>query len=701
MNATIDEGYYAPEIIKDYHFTNDYYEAWKDTIQRSLGKWGSPYTYQQVFTASWNVPFNRIPYLEALSANASYNATYNWARTANTGSGAELGNTISSLQSWQVDGGINFETLYGKSKYWKQMTQRYTRRQSGRPFKAKTYTQQVVFKKGEAQEITHRLGSELVSVQATDSTGHKVALSYKATGSAKVRITPKQDCAAATITVTTLDPNKRTPAQVTGDMFAYVGTMLRRVQVTYRENNSTTVAGFAPEAGFMGQRRTDGIYAPGFDFAFGFVPTNFVEKAKECGWLSADTTVVQPATRATTQDLDIKITLEPLPGLKIQLNGKRYYAQSTSIIYSYEQLQETMTGSFNITQIAAGTAFGRIGKQEENFANATYDQFLENIGIVQGRVQEQYTGAVIPDAGFARGTVFAGQTYDPTKHGTVGQQSAEVLVPAFLAAYTGRSANRVSLNPFLSVWKVLPNWSVSYDGLGKLPKMRDYFRSFTLTHAYTCKYSVGSYGSYSTWVAATGDAAQYNGTGVGGHQVGFVRNVADDSPMPSSAYDISSVTITENFSPLIGVNMTMKNSLSFKGEYRKQRNLALNITGVQLTEGHTNEFVIGAGYTIKNLNFIAKKKNGGQTKVSNDLKLNVDVSYKDIKTLLRKVEEGLTQASAGNKVFTIKISADYVLSQKVNLQLYYDHQGTTPLISSSYPIKADNVGINIKLMLTR
>ncbi len=701
MNATIDEGYYAPEIIKDYHFSNDYYEAWKDTIQRSLGKWGSPYTYQQVFTASWSVPFNRIPYLEALSANASYNATYNWARTANTSSGTELGNTISSLQSWQVDGGINFETLYGKSKYWKQMTQRYTRRQSGRPFKAKTYTQQVVFKKGEAQEITHRLGSELVSVQAADSTGRKIALSYKATGSAKVRITPKQDCAAATITVTTLDPNKRTPAQVTGDMFAYVGTMFRRVQVTYRENNSTTVAGFAPEAGFMGQRRTDGIYAPGFDFAFGFVPTNFVEKAKERGWLSGDTTVVQPATRATTQDLDIKITLEPLPGLKIQLNGKRYYAQSTSIIYSYEQLQETMTGSFNITQIAAGTAFDRIGKQEDNFANAAYDQFLENIGIVQGRVQEQYTGAVIPDAGFARGTVFAGQTYDPAKHGTVGQQSAEVLVPAFLAAYTGRSASRVSLNPFLSVWKVLPNWSVSYDGFGKLPKMRDYFRSFTFTHAYTCKYSVGSYGSYSTWVAATGNATQYNGNGVGGHQVGFVRNVADDSPMPSSAYDISSVTITENFSPLIGVNMTMKNSLSFKGEYRKQRNLALNITGVQLTEGHTNEFVIGAGYTIKNLNFIAKKKNGGQTKVSNDLKLNVDVSYKDIKTLLRKVEEGLTQASAGNKVFTIKISADYVLSQKVNLQFYYDHQGTTPLISSSYPIKADNVGINIKLMLTR
>ena len=181
-----------------------------------------------------------------------------------------------------------------------------------------------------------------------------------------------------------------------------------------------------------------------------------------------------------------------------------------------------------------------------------------------------------------------------------------------------------------------------------------------------------------------------------------------------NTYNVNSnVTITEAFSPLIGLNMTMKNSLNLKAEYRKQRNLALNVTSVQLTEGHTSEFVLGAGYTIKNLNFIAKKKDGGQKKVSNDLKLQVDVSYKDVKMLLRKVpsnfyvagttelDRGITQASSGNKVLAIKISADYVLSQKINLQLFYDHQGTTPLLSSSYPVKADNIGLNIKLMLTR
>ena len=694
MNAIIDEGKYTPEILKgqyfDAEFNHDKYEAWRDTIQRSLARWGSPYTYQQVFTASWNVPFNRIPGLDALTANASYNATYNWTRTASTTSGTNMGNTVSSLQTWQVDGGINFETWYGKSKYWKTMTQRYSGRGSKRAFKPKNYTQTVVLKKGEAIEISHRLNSELLTVVVADSTGKAIPVSFKPDGNAKLTLTPKADCAKATVTVTTRNPNERTPAQVAGDMFAYVGTMFRRLQVTYRETNSMTIPGFEPEAGFMGQRRVNGRYAPGYDFAFGFIPNDMIDRAKRNGWLSGDTSVIQPATRAHTSDLDIKLTLEPLPGFKVQLNGKRYIAQSTSIIYSYDHLQENMTGSFNITQVAIGTMFSRVGSQEENFANSAYDAFIANRTVLTNRVQDQYTGITLPSEGFMS-NIPSGTKYDPNKHGRVTPSSADVLVPAFLSAYTGRDPNKVSLNPFLGFLSILPNWSVTYDGLGRLPWMRDHFKSVTLTHAYTCKYSIGSYSSYSTWIGADGT----------NKQIGFVRDVTSDAPRPSSAYDISNVTITEAFAPLIGLNMTMKNSLSFKAEYRKQRNLALNVTSVQLTEGHTNEFVIGAGYTIKNLNFIAKKKDGGQKKVSNDLKLQVDLSYKDVKMLLRKVEEGITQASSGNKVFALKISADYVLSQKINLQLFYDHQGTTPLISSSYPVKADNVGLNIKLMLTR
>ena len=198
----------------------------------------------------------------------------------------------------------------------------------------------------------------------------------------------------------------------------------------------------------MGQNRVEkNLYAPGFDFAFGFIPKNFLEKAKSQQWLSPDTTVVQPAVRANTTDLDIKIALEPFPGFKIQVNGKRYTSSSSSIIYTYDNLQETTTGSFNITQVALTTAFDKIGKAEDNYHAASFDRFLQYRDIMQERVQQQYEGVTYPSTGFLRGTAIAGKTYDKSM-GQIGRNSADVLVPAFLAAYTGRDVYKATTNPF-------------------------------------------------------------------------------------------------------------------------------------------------------------------------------------------------------------------------------------------------------------
>jgi cell surface protein SprA len=161
------------------------------------------------------------------------------------------------------------------------------------------------------------------------------------------------------------------------------------------------------------------------------------------------------------------------------------------------------------------------------------------------------------------------------------------------------------------------------------------------------------------------------------------------------------VSLTEQFSPLIGINAAMNNSMTAKAEYRKQRNLALNLSSTQLIEAATDEFVVGVGYLLKDFDVILRLKNDKQTSIKNDLKLSADLSYKNIKTLLRKVEENLTQASSGNKLFTLKVIADYVFSSKVNIQLFYDKQMSTPLISSSYPVSSSNFGVSFKFMLTR
>jgi len=138
-----------------------------------------------------------------------------------------------------------------------------------------------------------------------------------------------------------------------------------------------------------------------------------------------------------------------------------------------------------------------------------------------------------------------------------------------------------------------------------------------------------------------------------------------------------------------------------KLEYKKQRNLGLNLSSTQLIESATDEYVVGLGYVLKDFDVILKLKSDKQSKIKNDLKVSADLSYKDIKTLLRKIQENITQASSGNKVFTFKFMADYVFSSKVNIQLFYDRQSSTPLISSSFPVSSSNFGVSFKFMLTR
>jgi len=243
----------------------------------------------------------------------------------------------------------------------------------------------------------------------------------------------------------------------------------------------------------------------------------------------------------------------------------------------------------------------------------------------------------------------------------------------------------------LSILSILPNWRISYDGLSNIDWIKDRFKSVSLTHSYVCSYNIGSYTSYSSWVGMSDN-----------NTFGYVSDVQNDNnAIPSSTNNISDVSINEQFVPLIGVNVAMKNSMTGKMEYRKSRNMVLNLSSAQLIESASDEYVIGAGYVLKDFDVIMRLKSDKQTKIKNDLKLSADLSYKDIKTLLRKIDENITQASSGNKLFTLKVIADYVFSSKVNIQLFYNKQMSTPLISSSYPVSSSDFGVSFKFMLTR
>ncbi|MDD4969298.1 MAG: cell surface protein SprA [Paludibacter sp.] len=687
MNASIDEPEHTPEMGKQY------YEAWRDSVWSNIKRMGTPYTYQQAFSASWSLPINKIPMFDWIVANASYNSTYNWNRMAKIqGGGTEQpGNIATSMGAWQVDGQFNFENLYNKSKYLKEVNRRLGAQSNVvKPkFQPKTYTQKVNLIKDKVITVNHRLGSDKLKFTAVDQKGKVLSLFYKTKNPTTVEITPPLNSDSVLLSFTTLDASVQTPVKNTVDFVARALMLLRRASFTYRESNSMVLPGLNTQPGFLGQENTLNGMSPGYKFVFGFTDETTITDARKNGWLSTDKSIVTPATMAYTSDLDIKVSVEPITGFKIDLSAKRYEAKNTAVNYAYGDTK-TFTGSYNITMMALSTAFEKTGTATQNYKSTLFDTFLANRQTIADRLNANYTGTTYPKAGFLNENSISG-TYDP-KNGAYKLNSSDVLIPSFLAAYTGRDINSVDTNPFLSFLSILPNWRISYDGLSNIDWIKDRFKSVSLTHAYSCTYNIGSYSSYSTWTGMNGDYSAF----------GYISDVQNDKfAIPSSKYDISDVSLNEQFVPLIGVNVALKNSMTGKVEYRKSRNMVLNLSSSQLIESASDEFVVGAGYLLKDFDVILKLKSDKQTKVKNDLKLSADLSYKDIKTLLRKIDENITQASSGNKLFTLKVIADYVFSSKVNVQLFYNKQMSTPLISSSYPVSSSDFGVSFKFMLTR
>jgi cell surface protein SprA len=234
----------------------------------------------------------------------------------------------------------------------------------------------------------------------------------------------------------------------------------------------------------------------------------------------------------------------------------------------------------------------------------------------------------------------------------------------------------------------VPNWRLSYEGLLRVPLVKQYFKSLTLSHQYRSTYSVGAYSSYLNRVSAGVD------------ELGYVQDVLTGNPMPSSPYSISTVSINEGFSPLIGLDGALLNNMTLRGEYRTTRTLNLNISSFQLVESHSGEFLVGVGYKLTEFNKTLKMK--AAQNFSNDLTLRMDFSYRKMQSLIRKIQEGTTQATNGNIAKTVQFSADYGVSRSLTLRAFYDLQINNPLISSAaYPTSNSSYGISLRFSLTQ
>ena len=666
----------------------DRYRDWRDTVWQSIKHLGTPWSYNQTFNATYRAPFSAIPVLSFITASANYSATYNWDRGTTLGD-VFSGNTVANQSTLSIDTRFNFDQLYNKIPYLRDVNKRFSDsqgRNSQLKKMPKKFTRTYRLKSDTTLTVKHNMNVKNLKVTAQTASGKPFPLKFKVKDNNNIEILTKADT-SINLTITEIDKEHNGFWYDFAQYTTRALMMVRSANVRFRNVRSLSLPQFVPNVGdIFGQNTHYDVMAPGLDFAFGFTGEDYIKKAQDRGWLLNDQTQTSPALYARTQEMNAEVVLEPIKGLKITLKGNRTDNRTNQIQFMYDDPMTIYSGHYTKTHIALATALRGISS-DNGYQSAAFDKFLENIPVVASRIQNQYNGRNYPNAGFLANSAYSGKAYDP-ENGAVNQAGSDVLIPAFMAAYSGKDAKKVTLNPFPGLQDVLPNWTVTYDGLGKIAAIKRRFKSFTLSHSYQCTYQVGSFTSYSDWVTI-------------GKGLGFTEDALTGKPVPSSPYNISSVSLTERFAPLIGVNATLTNDLNFNLQYNDSRQLTLNSSAGQLVEGMQRQFVIGIGYKIANFNSVLKIKKKQQG-VNNDLTLNLDFSYANDYNIIRKIDVNSAQATSGARTLGVNFTANYVVSKRITLGAYFDHQVNTPLVSSSaYPTTNSNYGLSVNMSLAK
>ena len=726
-HAQIEEPY--TPVNKDLYA--DQYHAWKDSVWTSIRHWGAPLDYSQNFQASYKVPLNLLPVFDWVNSDASYNANYSWERGTEDEEGNSYGNTINTQRELTLNGNFNLVKLYNHVPFLKKVNDKFDRTQSRAQMQRKK--QEKKKKKQEAKEqaadpkkalpknkrafereitllpdttfkIRHGKNTKRLIVNAKTEDGKVFPLKYKKVDNNQIRIISKVDTAMKVkLSVLAKEPLEDKKWYKGLQLASRLAMMVRNVSINYRSSYQLTLPGFLPSVGDAFGQKKVGQMAPGLDFAFGMVGDDYIEKARNNDWLLCNDSIATPATTSRTDNLTLRATLEPVKDFKIDLSATRTKTTQKSIQYMYEGTPTTQSGAFQMTTISLGSAFEGMGNANSGYRSKTFEKFVNSLAGFRDRVEAQYAGTVYP-----AGSALAGGKFDASRT-PVNQYSSDVMIPAFLKAYTSMGGNSLSVFPALS--RMLPNWTIRYSGLGRLPWFNEHFKSVNINHSYKSVFAVGSYNSYSTF------QEYMNG-------LGFVSDATTGNPSPSSMFNISQVSINESFSPLLGMDVTFNNNMTVKAEYRQTRVLNLSMTSVQLNEALSKDWVIGMGYRINNFDVFGwgakasrSKSKGGNKNAANknapttktvqngtnhDLNLRLDFSFRKQAAIVRDIASMVSSASSGNNALKLSFSADYTFSKLLTMSFYYDRQTNTPLLSSSsYPTTTQDFGLSIKFSLTR
>lgn len=442
---------------------------------------------------------------------------------------------------------------------------------------------------------------------------------------------------------------------------------IRNITGTYSVNQGTILPGYTPTPYLFGMDK--GWSAPGWGFVLGQQEPDFQKKAAANGWLTTSTKLTTPYSQIQTTDMSMRASIEPSSSLKIQLDVKKNSTTSFQEIFrmdstgtAYQSLSPSRMGSYRVSILSINTSF----KNNGSVNSTVFEQFTQNIGTLQDRF-----------------TSITGNSYE--------SRSQDVLIPAFLAAYTGKSAETVGLSPFPAI--PFPNWRIDYSGLNKIEGLKDIFQSITLNHAYSSTYSVVNYTNSLEYtnVRINNPVEDYNN--------GLFASQTTSKGELIPVYVISQVMISEQFAPLIGINFRTKSKLNMRFEYKTKRDLALNTSNSQITELNSKDWSVDLGYTKTNMK-LPFKDNGRVITLKNDITFQLNMSVANNRTIQRKIAE-VNTITNGNINFQFRPNVSYLINQKLRIQVYVERTVNEPLVTSSFRRSTTRGGVKIVFNLSQ
>ena len=591
----------------------DEYQLWKDSVLTSISNWGEVTRYDHIINLTYTLPLDKLPLTDWITANTAYTGGYQWDRAPLTQD--TLGHIIQNSQNISVNGQLNFVSLYNKSKYLKKINDKAKTRPTTR----------------QAASATPRPATPAPKPEEEEPKG---------------QIRPLEGLARVLMTIRT-------------------GTF------TYSQNSGMLLPGYDRRTNVLGM---DDFDAPGLGFIAGQqnhdingnMVRDFASTAAANDWLVRTPSIFNPYTNTRTENINGRLSVEPFRGMRIEFSANRTIAENRSSFFRWNDSLDTYVndsprefGSFSVSMINWQTAFSA---DNDNFVNQVFQQVLANRPVISARLAAENENSVLDvQSGYYTG-------YGPTNQ--------DVVIPSFIAAYTGKNADNVKLNPFKLA--PAPNWDMTYDGLLKFAFFNKHFKTFTVKNSYRSNFSIANYQTNLLYIP-------------GANEVDAAGNYIPER-------QISVISIQEVMRPLIGFDATLTNSMIVKVEYNRDRNLSLSLTNYQVTEIRGKEYVIGTGYRLKDVKFPFTI--GGNAPKS-DLNLRVDLSLRDNFTVIRKMEEEQNQVTAGQNILSIKTSADYVLNQRLNVRAFYERVLNTPVISTSFPSANTNLGISLRFTLAQ